>query len=452
MSWKDELDQKYNNDFGKSASDLGFGFDDDQSLQSMQNYVADQNAYKYNGRNYQNHPSSKVTQKVSPTLVFYLIFFIITVISGCIFIIFFYNSQRIHPENISKANKRAAAESAPLKDAREPESKMIVLPKKNAAPAPVISSEHNENAENHGENGKLPIPGQSGNAGKYLQYNCTQSFISSDKGYGSPTAPGACPTGFARMEMIDHKANIYDAIEDCRNRGMRLPTNHELSAAGKYATELGLQTGNYWSNNKFKDDYAHNCFMPRGNCGRFYSPPAKSVVQWYRCVVPEDSYQPNEISDNVILSFDNNNIIHNDGGVKNNLTIGDNKDNKKEKVNNKNSNNDAEQQTDISYKMKESSMFSTSSANRTAIETVFRQKKNDIIQCYKTAMDAHGEKLTGHLTIAITVGKNGSVLKVESIKNYIGNEMFACIKQKIMTWQFGALDAPTVFKKTWAFN
>lgn len=117
-----------------------------------------------------------------------------------------------------------------------------------------------------------------------FEYDCTKSLISENKGYGDPSSPGACPTGKARMEMMDHLASIDDAKDDCRNRGMRLPTYHELSAAANFAKELGLQSGNYWASSKNNDDYAKNCLMPYGNCGRFYSPPPKDFKQWYRCV------------------------------------------------------------------------------------------------------------------------------------------------------------------------
>ena len=137
-----------------------------------------------------------------------------------------------------------------------------------------VLTNHNGNISDAEENGGIFV------------YDCTHSFISRDKGYGDPSSDGACPTGTAKMEMVDHKASIYDAIEDCKNRGMRLPTYHELSAAGQYAKQLGLKSGNYWANNKDKDVYVKNCNMPLGNCGRFSSPPSKNVKQWYRCVEP----------------------------------------------------------------------------------------------------------------------------------------------------------------------
>ena len=150
----------------------------------------------------------------------------------------------------------------------------------------IIGKNVDEYLENHRINTD-EAANPAGGVPELYEYDCTRSLIAHDKGYGDPRGPNACPSGIARMEMEDHKASIYDAIEDCRNRGMRLPTYHELSAAGQYAQQLGLQGGNYWANSKSKDVYNLNCNMPRGNCGRFYSNPARTLKQWYRCVAME---------------------------------------------------------------------------------------------------------------------------------------------------------------------
>ena len=135
-----------------------------------------------------------------------------------------------------------------------------------------------------------PLPPREGKRiGDLYEYDCSESLLRLDtEKYGDPSAPEACPSGKARMEMVDHEASIYDAVEDCRNRGMRLPTFHELSAAGPYAEHLGLKEGNYWANARDVDEYRRNCLMPVGYCGTYNAPPSDDVKQWYRCVASED--------------------------------------------------------------------------------------------------------------------------------------------------------------------
>ena len=66
-------------------------------------------------------------------------------------------------------------------------------------------------------------------------------------------------------------------------------------------------------------------------------------------------------------------------------------------------------------------------------------------------MNAQG-KASGRFVLAITVAKDGSVLKVDKIEDQIGGEMYTCVRQRIMNWKFGALKAPIAFKKTWVFS
>ena len=114
----------------------------------------------------------------------------------------------------------------------------------------------------------------------FFTYDCTRSYISNDPGYGHYTHGGGCLNGTATMELQDHKANLDDAYHDCIQRGMRLPTVHELSSAGRYP-ELGLSEGNYWAASpQAGTRNQHNCYMPTGNCGVHN----RSAVQRYRCV------------------------------------------------------------------------------------------------------------------------------------------------------------------------
>lgn len=89
--------------------------------------------------------------------------------------------------------------------------------------------------------------------------------------------------------------------------------------------------------------------------------------------------------------------------------------------------------------------------SKESIESVFKKKQNDIKSCYQRVMNAQG-KASGRFVIAITVTKDGTVLKVDKIEDQIGGEMFTCVRQRIMNWKFGTLKAPIAFKKTWVFS
>lgn len=114
----------------------------------------------------------------------------------------------------------------------------------------------------------------------FITYGCTYSYISNDPGYGHHTNGGGCLNGTATMETRDHWGTLYDALDDCASRNMRLPTLHELSAAGMYPADLYLSEGNYWCESITRPTRSHNCYMPTGNCGR-HDP---NDVQRYRCV------------------------------------------------------------------------------------------------------------------------------------------------------------------------
>lgn len=107
----------------------------------------------------------------------------------------------------------------------------------------------------------------------------------------------------------------------------------------------------------------------------------------------------------------------------------------------------------VEFKMTDKSDFvgAAPAGSKEAIESMFRKKQGDIKSCYQRVMNAQG-KAAGRFVIAITVAKDGTVLKVDKIEDQIGGEMYTCVRQRIMNWKFGALKAPIAFKKTWIFS
>ena len=107
----------------------------------------------------------------------------------------------------------------------------------------------------------------------------------------------------------------------------------------------------------------------------------------------------------------------------------------------------------VEFKMTDKSDFvgAAPAGSKDAIEAMFRKKQGDIKTCYQRVMNAQG-KASGRFVLAITVAKDGSVLKVDKIEDQIGGEMYTCVRQRIMNWKFGALKAPIAFKKTWVFS
>lgn len=111
------------------------------------------------------------------------------------------------------------------------------------------------------------------------------------------------------------------------------------------------------------------------------------------------------------------------------------------------------QRAKVEFKISDKSDFvgAPPPGSKEAIEAVFRKKKGDIASCYQRVMNAQG-KATGRFVIAITVTKDGTVLKVDKIEDQIGGEMFQCVRGRILNWKFGPLKAPISFKKTWVFS
>ena len=136
----------------------------------------------------------------------------------------------------------------------------------------------NQGNLDEGEQGGGGLPDMT-----FLEYDCSKAYINSNPGYGVNN----CKTAF--MESTDRRGNYKEAYETCSGLGLRLPTYHEMSAAGNYFDMLGLTSGNYWTSYESKDPNAstqHNCNMPTGNCGSKNA----SVVQNYRCMYGDWHY------------------------------------------------------------------------------------------------------------------------------------------------------------------
>lgn len=107
----------------------------------------------------------------------------------------------------------------------------------------------------------------------------------------------------------------------------------------------------------------------------------------------------------------------------------------------------------VEFSVKEQSDFVSPppAGSKESIERMFARRKNDISGCYQRVINAQGHT-AGRFVIAITVSKDGVVLRVDKIEDQIGGEMFNCIRQRIMNWKFDNLNAPIAFKKTWVFS
>ena len=115
--------------------------------------------------------------------------------------------------------------------------------------------------------------------GPLSRYNCINAYISSAPGYSNHY----CNSNVTMQREENELATYPEAYEDCKAKGMRLPTYLELSVAGNYFEALNLKSGNYWASYKGRDPNESdqlNCYMPTGNCGQQDS----NKKQRYRCV------------------------------------------------------------------------------------------------------------------------------------------------------------------------
>ncbi len=114
----------------------------------------------------------------------------------------------------------------------------------------------------------------------FYGYGCLESYIVSQGTYGDPTASCAGKTIY--METIPNEpATQAEADEACKAKGMVLPYYFQLSAAGRFAEELGLEPGDYWAT-PGSDNKGRVCNLPTGNCGEH----SRTARLQYRCVKP----------------------------------------------------------------------------------------------------------------------------------------------------------------------
>lgn len=115
--------------------------------------------------------------------------------------------------------------------------------------------------------------------GPLSRYNCINAYISSDPGYSE----SYCNSNVTMQREENELATYPEAYEDCKAKGLRLPTYLEMSVAGKYFEALNLKSGNYWASYETRnpnDSSQLNCYMPTGNCGQHNA----NEKQRYRCV------------------------------------------------------------------------------------------------------------------------------------------------------------------------
>ena len=85
------------------------------------------------------------------------------------------------------------------------------------------------------------------------------------------------------------------------------------------------------------------------------------------------------------------------------------------------------------------------------IEQIFKDHSDEIIDCYKEVRVKTKISL-GEILILVKVDKNGKVTKVTNRMEFFKNKMFACVKPKIMKWDFGKRDKDITFKKYWGYT
>ncbi|MFA5624374.1 MAG: AgmX/PglI C-terminal domain-containing protein [Bradymonadales bacterium] len=107
----------------------------------------------------------------------------------------------------------------------------------------------------------------------------------------------------------------------------------------------------------------------------------------------------------------------------------------------------------VQIKMSDDTSIPTSveASDKSALEAAMAKKKIDIERCYQRVIQEHGQK-PGRLVARITIGKDGSVMKVEITEDQIGSGLTACVQAKIKRWKFPTLDRPVTLMKRWIFG
>lgn len=107
----------------------------------------------------------------------------------------------------------------------------------------------------------------------------------------------------------------------------------------------------------------------------------------------------------------------------------------------------------VGLKTKESALHAPAlgSTHKRDVQAVFSKKKKQIESCYKRVFSKHG-KNTGKITVKITLGGDGKVLRVKTVTDDIGKGLSTCIEQKIGRWRFPEMGQPVTIAKRWIFN
>ena len=123
-------------------------------------------------------------------------------------------------------------------------------------------------------------------------------------------------------------------------------------------------------------------------------------------------------------------------------------------ISNENAQNKPQQRERLEFKMTSlSAEFAGDPPpeNKLRIESFFKKKNGDVKTCYQRVKNIQ-INASGRFVIAVSVSNDGSVMKVDKVEDQIEGELFTCIRQRIMNWNFGTLDSPVSFKKAWIFD
>jgi len=93
----------------------------------------------------------------------------------------------------------------------------------------------------------------------------------------------------------------------------------------------------------------------------------------------------------------------------------------------------------------------SAATEKDSIDAVFKTYKYDVQNCYKLLVADRG-KVEGKLSVRITIGTDGKVMMIQKDEDEVGGNMYNCLKQRIMNWEFESMTAPLQFKKTWVFK
>ena len=166
----------------------------------------------------------------------------------------------------------------------------------------------------------------------------------------------------------------------------------------------------------------------------------------------ERTVRVDDVSDNTKNNASNNSVVESgNDNLDEPLEFASLDEAKREPVEGGDSKREVALRPTVQMRINSHSEYESGSANKESIELVFKQNQGDIKSCYLDVMNTKGES-KGRFILAITVSKDGTVVSVEKVEDEIGGEMFDCIRTRIMNWNFGALESPITFRKTWVFS